>query len=100
MIQEVAQIFNTTPSAIISVNKERRNVLARNIVADIAYREFLFTYKEIGKIFKRHYSTIIKNTITYTKDLRTNPKLKFIRRKVLQDAQEYSRYIYDDYTCN
>ncbi|NDG19245.1 MAG: hypothetical protein EB117_13360 [Betaproteobacteria bacterium] len=41
MVQEVAKIFNTTPSAICSANRRRENVLARNIVTDIAYNDFL-----------------------------------------------------------
>jgi len=100
MIQEVAQIFNTTPSAIVSVNRKRKNVLARNMVADIAYSDFLFTYSEIGSILKRTHSTLIKNTLTYSSDLRARPELKLIRKKVLHNAQEYLRHLYDGYICD
>jgi len=100
MIQEVAQIFNTTPSAIVSVNRKRKNVLARNMVADIAYSEFLFTYSEIGSILKRRHSTLIKNNVTYFSDLRANSELKLIRKKVLHNAQDYLRHLYDGYICD
>jgi len=100
MIQEIAEIFDTTPSAIISVNRKRKNVLARNMVADIAYSEFLFTYNEIGRILKRTHSTIIKNNLTYSSDLRAKSELKLIRKKVLHNAQEYLRHLYGDYICD
>jgi len=100
MIQEVAQIFNTTPSAIVSVNRKRKNVLARNMVADIAYSEFLFTYNEIGSILKRRHSTLIKNTLSYSSDLQAKPELKLIRKKVLHNAKDYLRHLYDDYICD
>jgi len=100
MIQECAAIFNTTPSAICSVNKKRKNVLARMMVADIAYSEFLFTYNEIGKILKRSHSTLIKNNLSYSSDLRAIPELRVIRKKVLHNAHDYLQSIYYMYICD
>jgi len=100
MVQDVAKIFNTTPSAVCSANRRRENVLARNIVTDIAYSEFLFTYNQIGGILNRTHSTLIKNNLTYSNDLRTRPELKLIRRQVLHNAQDYLLHLYGGYISN
>jgi chromosomal replication initiation ATPase DnaA len=94
MVQEISKIFNTTPSAICSANRRRENVLARNIVTDIAYNDFLFKYHEIGAVIKRNHSTLIKNKTSYEQDMIAMPELKYIRRQVLHNAQDYLLHLY------
>ena len=97
MVQEVAKIFNTTPSAICSANRRRENVLARNIVTDIAYNDFLFKYHEIGAVIKRNHSTLIKNKLSYEQDIIATPEIKYIRRQVLHNAQDFLLNLYGGY---
>ena len=99
MVQDIAKIFNTTPSAICSANRRRENVLARNIVTDIAYNDFLFKYHEVGTVIGRTHSTLIKNKRSYEQDIATIPELKYIRRQVLHNAQDYLLELYGGYIC-
>ncbi len=100
LVQDVAKIFNTTPSAICSSSRKRENVLARNVITDVAYNDFLFKYHEIGVVLKRNHSTLIKNKLSYEQDLTAMPELKYIRRKVLHNAQDYLLQIYGTYICS
>jgi len=100
MVQDVAKIFNTTPSAVCSANRRRENVLARNIVTDIAYNDFLFKYHEIGVVIKRTHSTLIKNKRSYEQDMNAMPEIKYIRRQVLHNAQDYLLHLYGGYICD
>ncbi len=61
LVDTTAAIFGITPDQVRSSSRERPCVIARNIVADIAYNEYLFTFMAIGKELNRHYSTIIIN---------------------------------------
>jgi len=100
MVQDIAKMFNTTPSAICSANRRRENVLARNIVTDIAYNDFLFKYHEIGVVIGRTHSTLIKNKKSYEQDMIAMPEIKYIRRQVLHNAQDYLLHLYGGYISN
>ena len=48
LVDTTAMIFGITPDQVRSPSRERPCVIARNIVADIAYNEYLFTFMAIG----------------------------------------------------
>ena len=99
LIQECATLFQTTPEGICSPNRKRGNVLARNVVTDIAYNDFKYKYKEIGAVLKRDHSTLIANKYSYEQDMVTIPQLKYMRRQVFNKAQDYLLQLYGGYIC-
>ena len=89
LVDTTAMIFGITPDQVRSASRERPCVIARNIVADIAYNEYLFTFMAIGKELNRHYSTIIINLESFHADCKAKPQLRYLRRQVFNNAQEY-----------
>ena len=100
LIQECATIFQTTPEAICSPNRRRENVLARNVVTDIAHSDFKFNYQQIGGVLNRDHSTLVQNKHSYYQDMATIPQLKYIRRQVFHKAQDYLLQLYGGYICD
>ena len=49
LIAYTAQTLNVTPDQIVSSKRERELVLARSIIADIAYSDFLYNYCQTMK---------------------------------------------------
>ena len=89
LVDTTAAIFGITPDQVRSPSRERPCVIARNIVADIAYNEYLFTFMAIGKELNRHYSTIIINLESFHNDCKAKPQLRYLRRQVFNNAQDY-----------
>ena len=89
LVDTTAMVFGITPDQVRSASRERPCVIARNIVADIAYNEYLFTFAAIGKELNRHYSTIIINLESFRQDCKAKPQLRYIRRQVFNNAQEF-----------
>ena len=89
LVDTTAAIFGITPDQVRSSSRERPCVIARNIVADIAYNEYLFTFMAIGKELNRHYSTIIINLESFRNDCKAKPQLRYLRRQVFNNAQDY-----------
>lgn len=73
---------------IYSKSRLRTLVIARSIIADIAYSEFMFTYKNIGMELNRDHATIFQNLIAYANDARSTPELKFLRSQVLDKTRQ------------
>jgi hypothetical protein len=73
---------------IYSKSRLRPLVIARSIIADIAYSEFLFTYKNIGMELNRDHATIVHNLMTHVQDTRSTPELKFLRSQVLHITRQ------------
>ena len=99
LIQECATLFQTTPEGICSPNRRRENVLARNVVTDIAHHDFKFKYQQIGAVLNRDHSTLVQNKHSYRQDMATIPQLKYIRRQVFNKAQDYLLQLYGGYIC-
>ena len=83
LIAYTAQTLNVTPDQIVSSKRERELVLARSIIADIAYSDFLYNYCQIGKALNRNHTTIMHNVKVLAKDIRHYHNIGRIREKVL-----------------
>ena len=66
IVDTTAMVLGISREAICSSSRKRANVIARNIITDVAYNEFLFKYHEIGAVLKRNHSTLIKNKLSYS----------------------------------
>jgi chromosomal replication initiation ATPase DnaA len=97
MVDTTAKMFGVTPEAIKSPSRERACVIARNIVADIAYNQYLFTFMAIGKVINRHYSTVIKNLDTFHNDCKAMPRLRYLKRQVLHNTEDYLQTLEGSY---
>ena len=89
IVDTTAMVLGISREAICSSSHKRANVIARNIITDVAYNEFLFKYHEIGAVIKRNHSTLIKNKLSYEQDIIATPEIKYIRRQVLH-SENYS----------
>ena len=83
LIAYTAQTLNVTPDQIVSSKRERELVLARSIIADIAYSDFLYNYCQIGKALSRRHTTVMHNVKVLAKDIRHYHNIGRIREKVL-----------------
>jgi chromosomal replication initiation ATPase DnaA len=97
IVDSTATILGISREAICSSSRKRANVIARNIITDVAYNDFLFKYHEIGAVLKRNHSTLIKNKLSYEQDIIATPEIKYIRRQVLHNAQDFLLNLYGGY---
>jgi chromosomal replication initiation ATPase DnaA len=81
LVDTTAAIFGITADQVRSPSRDRPCVIARN--------EYLFTYMAIGKELNRHYSTIIINLESFHNDCKAKPQLRYLRRQVFNNTQEY-----------
>ena len=81
--EATSEVLGIPIENIYSKSRLRPLVIARSIIADIAYSEFLFTYKNIAIELNRDHATIIHNLVTHVQDSRSTPQLKFLRTQVL-----------------
>ena len=100
LVDTTAAIFGITPDQVRSPSRKRPCVIARNIVVDIAYNDFLFKYNEIGSVINRTHGTLIKNKESYQADIKAIPELKYIRREVFNKAADYLLQMYGGYICD
>jgi chromosomal replication initiation ATPase DnaA len=100
IVDSTATILGISREAICSSSRKRANVIARNIITDVAYNDFLYKYHEIGVVIGRTHSTLIKNKRSYEQDIIATPEIKYIRRQVLHNAQDYLLHLYGGYTSN
>ncbi len=89
IIDSTAIIYGITERELSSPCRKQHLVHARNMVADIAYTEFIYTYSVIGKRLNRTHGTLIKNLESFAQDCRTNPQLKAIRAMIHQSAKDF-----------
>ena len=100
IVDTTAMVLGISREDICSSSRKRANVIARNIITDVAYNDFLFKYHEIGAVLKRNHSTLIKNKLSYEQDMSAMPEIKYIRRQVLHNAQDYLLHLYGGYICD
>ena len=81
--EATSEVLGIPIENIYSKSRLRPLVIARSIIADIAYSEFLFTYKSIGIELNRDHATIFENILNYMQDSRVTHELKFLRTQVL-----------------
>ncbi len=81
--EATSEVLGIPIENIYSKSRLRPLVIARSIIADIAYSEFLFTYKNIGMELNRDHATIFHNLTTHVQDSRSTPELKYLRSQVL-----------------
>jgi len=89
IVDTTAMVYGVTEEELASPCRKQHLVYARNMVADIAYSEFLYTYSFIGHRLNRTHGTLIKNLESFAQDCRTNPQLKAIRAMIHQSAKEF-----------
>ena len=99
MVQDCANIFGLTPEAVVSKSRIRACCIARAIIADIGYNEFLFTYQSIGKILNRDHATLISGIAAFKQDARMLPELLAYRNQVFNNVKEYLQSIRGPYIC-
>lgn len=85
--EATSEVLGIPIENIYSKSRLRPLVIARSIIADIAYSEFLFTYKNIGMELNRDHATIVHNLMTHVQDSRSTPELKFLRSQVLHTTR-------------
>ncbi len=100
IVDTTAMVLGISREDICSSSRKRANVIARNIITDVAYNDFLFKYREIGVVIGRTHSTLIKNKKSYEQDMIAMPEIKYIRRQVLHNAQDYLLHLYGGYISN
>ncbi len=86
--EATSEVLGIPIENIYSKSRLRPLVIARSIIADIAYSEFLFTYKNIAIELNRDHATIIHNLVTHVQDSRSTPQLKFLRTQVLHITRQ------------
>jgi len=86
--EATSEVLGIPIENIYSKSRLRPLVIARSIIADIAYSEFLFTYKNIGMELNRDHATIVHNLMTHVQDTRSTPELKFLRSQVLHITRQ------------
>ena len=86
--EATSEVLGIPIENIYSKSRLRPLVIARSIIADIAYSEFLFTYKNIAIELNRDHATIIHNLVTHVQDSRSTPQLKFLRSQVLHITRQ------------
>jgi len=86
IVDTTAMVYGITEQELASPCRQQHLVHARNMVTDIAYSEFLYTYAFIGKRLNRTHGTLIKNLESFAQDCRTKPQLKAIRAMIHQSA--------------
>ena len=86
--EATSEVLGIPIENIYSKSRLRPLVIARSIIADIAYSEFLFTYKNIAIELNRDHATIIHNLVTHVQDSRSTPQLKFLRTQVLHMTRQ------------
>ena len=86
--EATSEVLGIPIENIYSKSRLRPLVIARSIIADIAYSEFLFTYKNIGMELNRDHATIVHNLMTHVQDTRSKPELKFLRSQVLHITRQ------------
>ena len=89
IIDTTAMVYGVTEQELASPCRKQHLVYARNMVTDIAYSEFLYTYAFIGKRLNRTHGTLIKNLESFAQDCRTKPQLKAIRAMIHLSAKEF-----------
>ncbi len=89
MVDTAAMVYGVSEQELTGPCRKQHLVYARNMVADIAYSEFLYTYALIGKRLNRTHGTLIKNLESFAQDCRTKPQLKAIRAMIHQSAKEF-----------
>jgi chromosomal replication initiation ATPase DnaA len=85
--EATSEVLGIPIENIYSKSRLRPLVIARSIIADIAYSEFLFTYKNIAIELNRDHATIFHNLATHVQDSRSTPQLKFLRSQVLHTTR-------------
>ena len=86
--EATSEVLGIPIENIYSKSRLRPLVIARSIIADIAYSEFLFTYKNIAIELHRFHATIIHNLGTPVQDSRSPPQLKVLRTQVLHITRQ------------
>ena len=92
IIAEVtSEVLGIPLKDIYSKSGKRHFVVARNIISDIAYSEYLFTYKAIAMELGRDHTTIYENLATHVQHARRIPHINFIRSQVLNKVADILR---------
>lgn len=104
VIAEVtSEVLGVPIKDIYSKSHKKPCVVARNIISDIAYSEYLFTYKAIGAELGRECSTIIRNLVTHNLDMEKLPNIKYIRSRIVSEVGDILRDLQgemnDDTVC-
>ncbi len=89
IVDATAVIYGITEKELVSPCRKQHLVHARNMVTDIAYTEFFYTYSVIGKRLNRTHGTLIKNLESFEQDCRTKPQLRAIRAMIHQSAKDF-----------
>ena len=100
MVLICAEVFGINSEEITSPKRTRVCVLARSLIADIAYKEYLFTYYAIGKALNRDHATIMHAITTLANDSDQIPELKYLRRQVFNKSQDVLQQRYWPYICD
>ena len=104
IIAEVtSELLGVPKNSIYSKSRKKPCAVARNIISDIAYSEYLFTYKAIGDELGRECSTITKNLVTHNFDMERLPNIKYIRSRIVSEVGDILRDLQgemnDDSVC-
>jgi chromosomal replication initiation ATPase DnaA len=87
LILVCSKYFSCTEDEIKSPCRKQHLVQARNIIADIAYKEYLFTYQAIGSRLNRNHSTILYNLDNFYVNYKTDTRLKSMRKKIYENVE-------------